>query len=253
MMLSRLFGFKKKENTSSGNLGNRSFAFLKTDIHSHLVPGIDDGAQTVEDSIALIKRIMAMGFTSIVTSPHIKSDHYPNSTETITNGLRELHAALKAEGLDIPVKAAAEYYIDEHFMELLEKRDLLTIYENEVLVELSFMFEPVRFHEVLFKIQTLGYRPILAHPERYAFYHNNFDEYRNLKNKGCLLQLNTIALTGYYGKPVRQIAERLLSEKLYDYCGSDMHHIKHADAMEKVLSMDVYKELTNYKFLNSRL
>jgi protein-tyrosine phosphatase len=254
-MLSKIFGFMSTRNKGAEQALNesRSLAFLKTDIHSHLVPGIDDGAQTVEDSIQLIKRLESMGIENIVTSPHIKSDHFPNSVDTITQGMARLHDALKAEGINIPIRAAAEYYIDEHFMELMEKRELLTIYENEVLVELSFMFEPMRFHNILFDMQTAGYRPILAHPERYAFYHGRFEEYRNLKNRGCLLQLNTIALTGYYGKAVKQIAERLLEERLYDYCGSDMHHLKHADALEKILSMDIYEKLCNYPFLNSRL
>ncbi len=253
-MFGKLFGIgKKNKEESAGTSGTNNFpdwSFLGTDIHSHLVPGIDDGAQTVEDSIALIQRLRGMGFTNIVTTPHIKSDHYPNNITTITEGLKQLHIALKEAGIDIPVKAAAEYYIDEHFMELLEKKELLTIRNNEVLVELSFMFEPINLHTILFEIQSAGYRPILAHPERYGFYHNNYDAYRDLKNKGCLLQLNTISLSGYYGKQVKHVAEKLLSDHLYDYCGTDMHHLKHADAMDRVYNSGILHKLKGHHFLN---
>jgi len=253
-MFGKLFGIGKKSKEESVNTTTAStppdWSFLGTDIHSHLVPGIDDGAQTVEDSITLIRRLTGMGFKSIVTTPHIKSDHFPNSVTTITNGLKMLHNALADEGIDIPVRAAAEYYIDEHFRELMEKKELLTIRNNEVLVELSFMFEPMNLHMILFEMQTSGYRPILAHPERYGFYHNNYDAYRDLKNKGCLLQLNTISLSGYYGKQVKHIAEKLLHDGLYDYCGTDMHHVKHADAMDRVYHSGIIEKLKSYPFLN---
>lgn len=251
-MLSKLFGFGKKPASKIPD-ADRNFSFLSTDMHSHLVPGIDDGAQTIEDSIQLIQKLQAMGFRSIITTPHIKTDHYPNNKVTISEGLQQLQTALTAHGITMPIKAAAEYYIDEYFMQLLANKDLLTVRDNEVLVEISFMAEPLQFHNILFQIQTSGYRPILAHPERYGFYHDRPETYRELKNKGCLLQLNTIALTGYYGKPVKQIAEFLLKEHLYDYCGSDMHHVKHAETLERMLHSSVFDALCRYPFLNSRL
>ena len=138
-------------------------------------------------------------------------------------------------------------------MDLLEAKELLTVTDNQVLVEISFLTEPVRFNDILFKMQMAGYRPILAHPERYGFYHANRDAYKELKNRGCLLQLNTIALTGYYGKPVKQAAERNLKEGLYSYCGSDMHHIKHAEVLHKMMGSSILNELQNYPFLNREL
>jgi protein-tyrosine phosphatase len=251
-MFSKLFGFGKKPSVKIPD-AERNYSFLSTDMHSHLVPGIDDGAQTIDDSIELIQKLQAMGFRSIITTPHIKTDHYPNNKVTISEGLQQLKAALTERGIQMPIKAAAEYYIDEYFMQLLANKDLLTVRDNEVLVEISFMAEPLKFHDILFQMQTSGYRPILAHPERYIFYHQRPETYRELKNKGCLLQLNTIALTGYYGKPVKQIAEFLLKERLYDYCGSDMHHIKHAETLERILDSSILETLIRYPFLNSRL
>lgn len=258
-MFSKLFGTKKKKEDSpilyatqrSEDYGD--WSFISTDIHSHLIPGIDDGAQTIEDSISLIEQLRGMGFKSLITTPHIKSDHFRNNSINITEGLHKLQQSLHERNIQMPVKAAAEYYIDDHFMNLLEAGDLLTITDNQVLVEISFMFEPMRFSEILFKIQTKGYRPILAHPERYAFYHNNIDAYRELKDRGCYLQLNTISLSGYYGKGVKHIAEKLLHEKLYDYCGTDMHHARHAESMQKLLKSGIMPTLQRYPFLNPKL
>ena len=247
---------KKEKNTDSRQHSIDSggdWSFLNTDIHSHLVPGIDDGAQTIEDSLTMIRALKDMGFKSLVTTPHIKFDHYPNTSETIQNGLAQLHRALRENHIDMPIRAAAEYYIDDHFMQLLDSEPLLTIQKNEVLVELSFMFEPMNFYNTLFKIQTKGYKPILAHPERYTFYHEKKEVYEQIKDRGVMLQLNTIALTGYYGKAVKDIAEYLLEKKLYDYCGSDMHHMRHAEQLRKVLDAKVFHALQRYPFKNAKL
>ena len=256
-MLSKLFGFRKKDSNDIENEGGAdkygNWSFIGTDMHSHLVPGVDDGAQTIEDSIQLIQQQQSMGIRAIITTPHIKFDHYPNTTATINSGLHTLQQALREQNIEMPVKAAAEYYIDDHFMQLLDTEPLLTITENQVLVEISFMFEPARFGDILFKIQTKGYKPILAHPERYAYYHGNIEAYRELKERGCYLQLNTIALSGYYGKGVKMAAEELLANGLYDYCGSDMHHIRHADALRKVMQSSIMPALQRYPFLNSKL
>jgi protein-tyrosine phosphatase len=257
-MFSKFFGSKKKDTSPlaygpSKPEGYGDWSFVGTDMHSHLIPGIDDGAQTVEDSIQLIQELQGMGFKSVITTPHIKSDHFKNNSVNITEGLHILQHALRERNINMPVKAAAEYFIDDHFMDLLEAGDLLTVVDNQVLVEISFMFEPMRFSEILFKIQTKGYKPILAHPERYVFYHNNLDAYRELKDRGCLLQLNSISLAGYYGKPVKAIAEKLLSEKLYDYCGTDMHHSRHSESMQKLLQSGIMPTLQQYPFLNPKL
>ncbi|MCD6062171.1 MAG: hypothetical protein K0R82_82 [Flavipsychrobacter sp.] len=254
-ILSKLFGRSKgKEEAAEQSFPIvADWSFLHTDMHSHLIPGIDDGAQTVDDSIMLVEKLQSMGFKSLVTTPHIKSDHYPNTAAIIQQGLKDLRLALAERNINIPVHAAAEYYIDDHFMDLLEAKDLLTVTENQVLVEISFLVEPISFHDILFKMQMAGYRPILAHPERYGFYHGKPDAYRELKNRGCLLQLNTLALTGYYGKPVKQAAEKNLKDGLYSYCGTDMHHIKHADVIYNMMSSGILGELQRYPFLNSKL
>lgn len=236
-MFSRLFGSKKKEKIEEAYHGGplvNDFSFLGVDMHSHFIPGIDDGAQTIEDSIALITKMKELGYKKLVTTPHIKVDHYPNTPSTILSGLAEVKEALAERGIDMLVHAAAEYYIDDYFMQLLDNEQLLTIWKNEVLVELSFMFEPVQVNEIIFKLTSKGYQPILAHPERYVYYHHDLDKYEELKNRGCYLQMNLNSLTGYYSKPVKHVAEKLFNMGLYDYVGSDMHHEKHANVLESI-------------------
>lgn len=256
-MFGKLFGFRKKEHTdiphAQGAAVREAFAFLETDMHSHLLPGIDDGAPTIEDSITLIKGMMDLGYKKLVTTPHVKSDIYPNTTAIIQTQLKQLRQAMKEHGLDIPIHAAAEYYVDDIFMELLEKEPLLPIQGKQILIEFSFLFEPVRLPETIFRIETKGYTPILAHPERYAFYHHKYHVFAELKNRGCLLQLNTLSLTGYYGKPVKEMAEKLLNDGMYDYCGTDLHHDRHLANLQKLIATKAYQQLRQYPFINKKI
>ncbi len=255
-MFSRLFGSKKEKITEAydGSPLVDDFSFLGADMHSHFIPGIDDGAQTVEDSLYMIERMREMGYTRVVTTPHIKVDHYPNTPATINNGLEVLKQAMAQHGINFPVHAAAEYFIDDYFLGLIDNQPLLTVRENEVLVEISFMFEPFNLNDIIFKMQNAGYRPIMAHPERYGYYHHNLDKYRELKDRGCFLQLNVNALTGYYGKPVKQVAEKLLEDGMYDYCGSDMHHAKHAEVLESIKNRpEILNLLQAYPFRNKMI
>lgn len=254
-MFSRLFNRKKKED-SAYDLPvpeNADWSIIGVDIHSHFLPGIDDGAKTIEDSLFLLKAMMDMGYKSIVTTPHVMIDYYPNTTNTIQNALAQVQAALKENNIDLPVRAAAEYYIDESFLKLIDTEPLLTIYKNEVLVEFSMMYEPPMLHDALFNMQSGGYKPILAHPERYVSLHRNIERYSELKDRGCLLQLNMLSLTGYYGQHVKQVAEQLMAKGLYDYCGSDMHHDRHAANLRGMAMSKYYHKIASYPFLNSRL
>jgi len=255
-MFSRLFNRKKQEETDNKDLlvnTDANFSFLGADMHSHFIPGIDDGAKTIDDSLNLIQSMVALGYKTIITTPHIMIDYYPNTSQIIHQGLEVVQEALREKKIDVTIKAAAEYYIDEHFIRLLETEPLLTIYKNEVLVECSMLYEPPMLTEVLFNIISSGYRPILAHPERYLFFHNKTDKYQELKDRGCLLQLNMLSLTGYYGKNIKMIADDLLTKKMYDYVGTDTHHEKHVDAIKNMINTKAYNVLTSYSFLNSKL
>lgn len=206
---------------------------IVTDMHSHLVPGIDDGSPDVTTSIELIRGLMDMGYQKFIATPHILWDIFKNSSTTIKPAFEELKAELKAENIDVPIKFAAEYFLDYHVDELLEERKkLLTIKDNWVLVEFSFVSPPLDLKEKLFSLQLAGYQPVLAHPERYTYFLRNREVYDELREAGYYFQLNLLSLTGYYGKAPLELANHLLKNKYVDLLGTDLHHDRHLKALQ---------------------
>ncbi len=205
------------------------------DIHSHLLPGIDDGSKNMENTIELISKMRSYGINNFITTPHVLGNVWPNSSSTILEKLDSVKKELSKQGMnDINIHAAAEYMLDEEFSKLLKVKDILTLKDNYILVEMSFLNAPVNLFELLFDIQLAGYKPILAHPERYNFYHNKFDMYEKLIQAGCSLQMNLLSLTGYYGDSVKKTAQRLLKENKITFLGSDTHHMRHLEFLNKL-------------------
>ncbi|MGV3510217.1 MAG: tyrosine-protein phosphatase [Sphingobacteriaceae bacterium] len=230
------------------------FSKLGTDIHSHLIPGIDDGAQSAAESVELIKNIMDLGFRKIITTPHVMVDYFRNTPETIFTGLNILKEELVKQNIEVDIEAAAEYYLDEDFENKIDQGSILTIGNDYLLFEIPFSNYPINLYEIIEKIISKGYKPILAHPERYAYFHGSVINYQRIKDAGCYLQLNTISLTGYYGKPIQKAAEELVDNLLIDFIGSDMHHAKHSGALKLALQQPyVYRLLTDYPLLNELL
>ncbi|MFV8374742.1 tyrosine-protein phosphatase [Flavobacterium sp. GSP11] len=197
------------------------------DIHSHLLPGIDDGAKNFEDTLRLTKALQGFGVSQFITTPHIIQHVWDNTHEQILSNATTTASDLKKQTITVPFKAAAEYLMDDQFVRLFQSHDLLTLKDNYVLVEMSYINAPIQLFSILFDLQVAGYIPVLAHPERYLFYHNNFNEYLKLKRAGCLFQLNLLSVVGYYGPEITKIAEQLLQKGMYDYVGSDVHHNNH--------------------------
>ena len=247
-MFKSIFGsFKKEELTTP------DYSIVGVDMHSHLIPGIDDGAKTVEDSIALIKELKGMGFKKFYTTPHIMSDYFRNTPEIITDGLEIVRDAIKQEGLDVEINAAAEYYIDDGFVNKLESEKLLTIGDNYLLFEISYINCPENIDDIIFKMQVQGYKPILAHPERYPFWYTNFDRYRAFRDQGVLLQMNINSLSGYYGYEAKKIGEKLVDNDMVDLVGTDCHHMKHIDGLKRGLKDKWLKKLMQTNLLNKHL
>ncbi|SDX93426.1 Tyrosine-protein phosphatase YwqE [Lutibacter oricola] len=231
-----------------------SFPENFVDIHSHILPGIDDGAKTLEDSIKLIKKMHSYGISNFRATPHIMEDVWENTPEIIQQKLQEVKTAILKEQLTgITIKAAAEYMLDANFEKLLNEKKLLTLKDNYLLIEMSYLNPPVNLYDILFKIQVAGYQPILAHPERYNFLHSNFNEYHKLKNAGCLFQLNLLSLSNYYGKSVHHIAIQLLEQQLIDFVGTDTHHQRHLEQLEKINKKKVLRLVTPLLKNNSKL
>lgn len=215
--------FKKKQPVFNGNL-----SILKCDMHSHLIPGIDDGSPDMDTSIQLIEGLRDSGYEKLITTPHLMSDLYPNNRQTITRGYEKLKAELEKRKINMELRAAAEYFLDDHFDSLLQNKEpLLTIKDNLVLVEFSFASAPFDYKEKLFNLQMKGYKPILAHPERYVYFHKKPAIYEELRNAGCLFQVNILSLIGYYGKGVAQMAAHLFKHKFIEFLGTDLHHHRH--------------------------
>jgi protein-tyrosine phosphatase len=207
------------------------------DIHSHLLPGIDDGAKTFEDSLRLTKALQGFGTSQIITTPHIIQHFWENTAVNINANFEITGAELKKNSIPIPFRAAAEYMMDEHFVNLFQSKEILTLKDNYVLVEMSYLNPPIQLYTILFDLQVAGYIPVLAHPERYTFFHNNFEEYKKLINAGCLLQLNLLAVVGYYGEGITKIAEKLLKNGMYSFVGSDVHHNNHIAAFDQKIKI----------------
>ena len=224
---------------------------IVTDIHSHILPGIDDGAPDIATSLQLVKGICALGIKKTIATPHIISDLYRNTPATINAALAELQSACYAEEIDIEIFAAAEYMIDDHFLTLLRQPSpLLTIHKNYLLTEQSFASETDNLHQIAFETITTGYKPIMAHPERYHFYHQNYDAYKRLKDMGFLLQVNLLSLVGYYGKPAAKAAKYLLNNGLADLVGTDMHHQRHLEVLQDLTSLQIFQECLKDKKFN---
>lgn len=210
------------------------------DIHSHLLPGIDDGAKNFDDTLRLTNALIGFGTAQLITTPHVIQHVWNNTTEDIDKNLNTTIQQLYNNQTTIPFKAAAEYLMDDQFVQLFQKNKLLTLKDNFVLVEMSYLNAPIQLYSILFDLQVAGYIPVLAHPERYLFYHNNFNEYEKLIKAGCLFQLNLLATVGYYGAGIMKIAEQLLKKDMYSFVGSDVHHDNHIAAFnQKVQLKDV--------------
>lgn len=243
-----MFFFKKKQNNPT------DLSWLHTDMHSHLVPGIDDGSPDMATSLDLLKGFAGLGYKKIITTPHILWEVYPNTAESITTGAGELKKAAGEAGIPVTFSAAAEYFMDEHFQQLLKnKTPLLTISGNMVLVEFSMLTAPLDLQEVLFEMQMQNYQPVIAHPERYVYLSRKKEFFDELKNGGCFFQLNLLALAGHYGSQVQDLAEYLLKKEYYDFAGTDLHHQRHLAALQKLGASALLKRLKDSGRLKNHL
>jgi tyrosine-protein phosphatase YwqE len=228
---------------------------VTVDMHSHIVPGIDDGSPNVETSLLLVRGLYDLGIRTCIATPHIIGDLYRNTDETIEPALAKLQQACKDAALPMQIAAAAEYMLDDYFMELLKsQKPLRTLHKNLLLTELPYTSEPVNLQEMLFHIITEGYQPVLAHPERYFYFHHNFEEYKWLKDLGFILQVNLLSLTGYYGKNVARAARYMLDEGLAGFVGTDLHHGRHLSAFQSSENQKLFnKYVKDSVLLNNEL
>ena len=241
--------FSKKKDVESDPI---DFSLLKTDIHSHLIPGIDDGSPNMSTTISIIKEMKSLGFSKLISSPHVMSDVYKNSSEIILQGLSDVRAEIKKQNINMDIDAVAEYYIDYEFEKKIGKERFLTFGNNYILVELSFLEAPRNFLDIIFKLQLEGYKVVLAHPERYNYF--QIQDYKDLENRGVMFQINWLSLIGYYSKYVKNKSETLINNKMINFLGTDCHNLNQAELYKKCQLSSVWHDLhNNGQLLNNTL
>jgi len=235
--------------------GAFDFGLLGTDMHSHLLPGIDDGSPNLEITIELINGLTQLGFKKLITTPHIMWDMYQNTREDILDRYENLKQELKSAGVSIEIGVAAEYFLDDNVKKILaDKKPLLTIYDNFVLVEFSMASEPIDFREILFEMQMQEYQPVIAHPERYIYHERNKDFFEDLKTSGYYFQLNIMSLAGAYGKAVNDLARYFIKHQYYELAGTDLHNPHQLSILQHPSITQPLKEMIDSgKLLNQDL
>lgn len=240
--------FAKKEHVLPFDLSQ-----LKVDMHSHLIPGIDDGSANMDETIAMLAKFESLGYKKIITTPHIMNEVYNNTPSIIREGLKAVQETAKSLGLRIQIEAAAEYYFDDTLIEQIKNRTVLSFGDAYVLVEFSFHSQPDNEHRLFFEMQMQKYKPILAHFERYPYFHGSLDKAIEYKEKGVNLQVNLNSLSGHYGPHVQKQAEKLIDANLVDFVGSDCHRIQHLMILEENLNKLYYHKLGVLNLKNASL
>jgi protein-tyrosine phosphatase len=246
-----MFSFFKRKPDDAG----AAFEGLGCDMHSHLIPGIDDGAPDLETSVQLIRGLQALGYRKLITTPHINADTYPNTPAIIREGEALVRAELQKQAIAVEIHAAAEYLLDEGFTRALAAGEpFLTLKDNLILVELSFIVPMLNLKELIFNLQLKGYQPVLAHPERYLYFAANKGWYEQLRDAGCLFQLNLLSFRGHYGKDAQQLAEWLVKKGYVELLGTDLHRARHLELLDSPkIAQKANSLLETGKLLNPKL
>ncbi len=227
---------------------------IHIDIHSHLLPGIDDGSASLDHALEMTKVFEKMGYQKLITTPHVMGDFYRNTPEIIREKLAQLQDYLKTHQVKLTLEAAAEYYLDEWFIQKLKNnQELLTFGSNYLLFETGFMAPPKQLFEVIFEIQAQGYQPVFAHPERYNYLQDDFEMVQKMVERGVLLQLNLNSLNGYYGKPAKELAEKIIDQQWVSFLGTDCHKLGHLQHLQKSFRENSFQKISIEKLLNHSL
>lgn len=222
------------------------------DMHSHLIPGIDDGVKTVEEALHVIDQLLGLGYTKLITTPHIMTDYYGNTGTSVSAAYQDFLPHLESKGYSRILECAAEYYMDDTLVELVSRKEpLLTFGTKHILFETNVISEPLNLKEFIFALTLQGYKPIMAHPERYQFM--SVDKAEDLRNRGVLMQINMLSLIGYYGPPIQRMAEKLIQHGLVDALGSDCHNGDHALVLKNVFRTSAYRKAMELPLLNHTL
>jgi len=214
------------------------------DFHCHILPGVDDGVHTFEESAKILSSYSELGVKKVFLTPHIMEE-VPNTPASLKKRFEELKKYLEENGVKSPsLELAAENMMDALFMARLSSSEVLPLMGSTLLVETSYYNPPLNLQDILFQVKSKGYRALLAHPERYIYMEDN--DYEDLKKKDILFQLNLSSLSGFYGTTARKKAEMMLKKGFYDYVGTDLHRCSMLESYRKVkLSDGLWKVLAS--------
>ena len=218
--------------------------FYHTDVHCHILPGVDHGSQSVEQSLEMLRAQAEMGIDSVILTSHVTAVTFENTRESLMDAFLKLKDAVTDDGLDMKLYLSAEYRMDEYFDKEYAADHLIPMPGNHILLENSFQQELMNLNELLFDLQVKGYRTILAHPERYSYYSRRRKRYEELHNAGARFQINILSFTGYFGEEARESALWFAKNGMIDYLGSDMHNLKHAHIIMDYLNSKEWKKLS---------
>lgn len=227
-----------------GNNKEQVKLFYNTDIHCHILPGVDHGSQSVEQSLEMLRAEQEMGISRVILTSHVTAVTFENTQESLMKAYDVLKKAVAEAGLDIELRVSAEYRMDEYFDKEYAADHLIPMPGNHILLENSFQQELMNLNELLFDMQVKGYKTILAHPERYSYYSRRRKRYEELHNAGARFQVNILSFTGYFGEEARESALWFAHNEMIDYLGSDMHNLKHAHIIMDYLNSKEWKKLS---------
>ena len=249
---SNIFNKQEEENIE---LDPIDMSLIKADMHAHLLPAIDDGSESLEDSLALISGLKNLGYSQVLATPHVMYDFYKNSTDTILSKLDDVREILSKNNISIDIGAAAEYYFDEELQDRLKNNDILSFgKEKYLLFEFSYFNEHNGVHGVLSEMFEKGYTPVLAHPERYPYFVQAPEKYNELKEMGVKFQLNQLSLVGHYGESAIHGSSYLIENNFVDFIGSDIHRVSHLPSLEKAMKSELlHKAVQSGSLLNHSL
>jgi len=218
--------------------------FWHTDIHSHVCPGIDDGSTSPERSVQLVAGMEELGFSRMVVTPHVTDEVFPNTPGLIAEAYMRLTEACRTAGLRMRFNYSAEYRIDELLIHSLRNREVIPLPGDYLLVENSWTQEPMNLLGFLFELRSkYGFKPVLAHPERYVYYQRHRERYQELRAHGIFFQINLLSLAGHYDRACKNTAEWLLDRKMIDFIGSDLHRMSHLESIRSYLTSRDYRRL----------
>ncbi|GAB2475145.1 tyrosine-protein phosphatase [Algoriphagus taiwanensis] len=236
-------------------LEDLDLSWLGADMHSHLIPGIDDGSKSMEESLGLLRSLEGYGLKKVITTPHIMSEYYRNTPEIIRLGLEDLRKAAKQENISLEIEAAAEYYMDEIFLDRVKAgEELLTFGDKYILVETGFINKPQMLLDIIFNLEMAGYQPVFAHPERYQYLIADKKLQEELIDRKLIFQVNLLSLTGFYSKQVKDFGEMLIERGVVSFLGTDCHNPRYIDMLGTLpKNQKMYQKIKNMEWINSRL